>query len=112
MTISIKVFKESDVPGGTYGTSLKGYLKHGIKFQDIVSVLGEPTYGPEFSGDGKVNFEWVVEFEGNIFTIYDWKTWDPEYSMTELERWHVGGKTYSGDFEDLIEELIKEKTHA
>lgn len=108
----------------TTGTSLKGYLSYGVKYADLVGYFGQPTFLPEDSGDGKVNFEWVVEFEGDngieVFTIYDWKTQSPEWSIENTGseeqakesfgiRWHVGGKDYAGDFIDFIEKemLVK-----
>lgn len=54
-------------------------------------MLGEPDYS-ENDGEGKTNFEWIMETsDGNVFTVYDWK----EYrSLTEKElvEWHIGGK--------------------
>lgn len=107
----------------TSGSSLKGYLDYGITYEDLVDTFGNPTYLPEDSGDGKVNFEWVIDFdfEGSIntFTIYDWKV-DAEWSklntgkMEEANewfggsRWHVGGKDYAGDFIEKVSEAIYE----
>jgi len=107
----------------TFGSSLKGYLDYGITYEDLVDTFGEPTFLPEDSGDGKVNFEWVIDFdfEGSIntFTIYDWKV-DAEWSklntgkMEEANewfggsRWHVGGKDYAGDFIEKVSEMIYE----
>ena len=102
------------------GTSLKGHLGYGITYNMLVEYLGEPTFLPEDSGDGKVNFKWVIEYNDDLFTIYDWKV-DPEYSKINTgmmdqadewfggSRWHVGSKTYAGDFIDFIEKEIKEK---
>ena len=90
------------------GSSLKGYL-HNIKYSQLIRTLGQPTFDQE-SGDGKVQFEWVFKFNGEIFTIYDWKTYDIEYSINELTTWNVGGKTYAGEFTDYIEKLVEEKT--
>lgn len=105
----------------TFGTSLKGYLSYGITYNDLVDFLDEPTFLPEDSGDGKVNYEWVVEFEGDngieVFTIYDWKV-DADWSKINTgkieqanewfgSRWHVGGKDYAGDFIDFLEKEIK-----
>ena len=104
----------------TFGTSLKGYLSYGITYNDLVEFLDEPTFLPEDSGDGKVNYEWVVEFEGDngieVFTIYDWKV-DADWSKLNTgsenqdsfypSRWHVGGKDYAGDFIDFLEKEIK-----
>jgi hypothetical protein len=65
---------------------------NGVTYHDLVEALGKPLYNPEDSGDGKTNYEWVVLFEGNVFTIYDWKTYDEIYSMNELTSWHIGSK--------------------
>ena len=107
----------------TTGTSLKGYLDYGITYDDLVDTFGNPTFLPEDSGDGKVNYEWVIdfEFEGSIntFTIYDWKV-DAEWSKLNTgrmeegndwlggSRWHVGGKDYAGDFIEKVSEAIYE----
>jgi hypothetical protein len=72
------------------GTSLRGYTK--ATYKQLVSVLGEPTF-PIPSGDDKTQVEWVVKFGNSYFTIYDWKTYDREYKMNELQVFHVGGKT-------------------
>ena len=110
--------KEED---DTSGSSLKGKLKYGIKYDDLVDIFGPPTYYNE-SGDGKVNFEWVIEFENEngileTFTIYDWKV-DPDYSIANTgavsegkeflggSRWHVGGKVYAGEFIECLEEAF------
>lgn len=93
------------------GTSLKGYLKKGIKFADLYQTLGEPTFKPEDSGDGKLQYEWVLEWNGEVFTIYDWKTYDHEYTVNEYDHWHVGAKGYSSEFEDLINQMV-EKNNA
>ena len=113
----VKLSKEED---DTSGSSLKGKLKYGIKYDDLVDIFGPPTYYNE-SGDGKVNFEWVIEFENEngileTFTIYDWKV-DPDYSIANTgavseadewygSRWHVGGKVYAGEFIECVEEAF------
>ena len=114
------VYDSLDAPD-TSGTHLKGYLDFGITYEDLVDTFGNPTFLPEDSGDGKVNFEWVVDFdfEGSIntFTIYDWKV-DAEWSKINTgkadqdsfypSRWHVGGKDYAGDFIDKVSEAVYE----
>ena len=85
------------------GTSFKGYMN--ATYNQLVEALGEPTYN-EPSGDNKVQVKWVVEFEGNIFTIYDWKTYSREYTENELTTWNVGGKTSAFDFIQEVEKLI------
>ena len=120
----ITVYDSMDAPDAT-GSSLKGHLSYGITYDMLFGYLGEPTFLPEDSGDGKVNFEWVIEFETEngalkVFRIYDWKTESAEWSKLNTgrkeeakewfggSRWHVGGKTYAGDFIDFIEKEIKE----
>ena len=105
-----------------FRSSLKGYLDYGITYDDLVDTFGDPTFLPEDSGDGKVNYEWVIDFdfEGSIntFRIYDWKTESAEWSklntgrMEEANewfggsRWHVGGKDYAGDFIEKVSEAV------
>jgi len=70
------------------GTSLQGYVT--ATYQQLKSLLGEPTFGPDGNMDGKVTCEWVLKFEdGSVVTVYDWKT----YSRTprKMYEWHVGG---------------------
>lgn len=91
----------------TNGTSLRSKLI-GITYDDLESIFGEPVFKPG-DGDSSVNFEWVVEYDGEIFTIYDWKYPDANYVKDELGHdgglsFHVGGKTYAGDFEDFIDD--------
>jgi hypothetical protein len=85
------------------GTSFKGYIN--ATYNQLVEALGEPTYN-EPSGDGKVQVEWVVEFEGDIFTIYDWKTYSREYTENELKTFNVGGNTSAFNFIQEVETLI------
>ena len=92
---------------GIIGTCLQGYLATGIKFKDLYQAFGEPTYN-EPSGDDKVQREWVFEYKGNVFTIYDWKTYDLNYTLTEYDRWHVGGKVSADEFIALVEKLTRE----
>ncbi len=86
------------------GTSLKGYIN--ATYSQLLEVLGKPTYD-EPSGDDKVQVEWVVEFEGDIFTIYDWKTGSREYTENELKTFNVGGTKSAFDFIQEVETLIK-----
>jgi len=116
MSNFITTYDSMDAPD-TSGTHLKDYLPFGITYDMLVDYLGEPTFLPEDSGDGKVNFEWVVEFNDELFTIYDWKV-EPEWSKINTgnlnqdnfyaSKWHVGGKTYAGNFVDFLsEEILK-----
>lgn len=94
--------------GVTTGTSYKGGIID-TTYQDLVDAFGEPTF-PEPSGDDKVQKEWVFkDSQGNIFTIYDWKTYDVHTTMTRLEVWHIGGKRFAGDFIDWVESQVHSK---
>jgi len=77
-----------------YGTSLKGYLKIGVR--DLKAIFGDPIDEP--SGDLKVNWEWIYEINDKIFTIYNYKD-GPSYlgnnniTIDDIEIWHIGGKS-------------------
>jgi len=93
----------------THMSSLKGKLS-GITYNDMVNTFGEPTYGPEDSGDGKVNFEWVFKYNDEVFTVYDWKV-SEEYTKHLMGRpnelqFHVGGHTWAGDFINYVESKV------
>jgi len=103
---------KKEVGNKIHMSSLKGYI-HNISYYELVEIFGEPTFQPEDSGDGKVNYEWVVPFkvkgkDKEYFTIYDWKTYDPEYTKEMYTRWHVGGKTGAIDFIDAVEQTLVE----
>jgi hypothetical protein len=86
------------------GTSLQGYIN--ATYSQLLEVLGKPTYNKP-SGDDKVQVEWVVEFNDNFFTIYDWKTGSREYTENELAMFNVGGTIPAYDFINELEKLIK-----
>ena len=86
----------------TNGSGRAGYID--VTYKQLVETLGEPTFD-DASGDDKVQKEWVVEFEGNIYTVYDWKTYDVDYTMNELNEFNVGSKVNARKF---IESLTKE----
>jgi hypothetical protein len=76
-------------------TSFKGYIT--ATYNQLVEVLGEPTFNTP-SGDDKTQVEWVVEFENNYYTIYDWKVYDREYTLNELDTFNVGSRVNALDF--------------
>lgn len=94
-----------DEVAGLSGTSLAGYI-YGVTYEQLVKAFGEPVYKPEDSGDGKVNFEWVFKFNEEVFTLYDWKTYDVEYTTNQLTKWNIGGKTHAGEFINYIQSII------
>ena len=103
--------KALDLIGGTYKVgSLFGWT-----YSDLVNLMGEPTLS-EPSGDEKVQKEWVIVDGDNVFTIYDWKTYDVEYTITENTQWNVGGtqwnvggKTSAYEFIDKLESKLNAK---
>lgn len=101
---NFKVLNFQEAEGTIHGSSLRGYID--ATYSQLLEVLGEPTYD-EPSGDEKTQMEWVVEFEGDIFTIYDWKTYSRNYTENELTRFNVGGKNSAIDFINRVESLIK-----
>ena len=86
-----------------YGTSLKGYIS--ATYKQLVAILGEPTFNSP-SGDNKTQVEWIVKFKNNYFTIYDWKTYDREYTLNELSVFHVGGKVDASEFIIALDDKI------
>ena len=99
----MKVLKENQIGNATTGSSLKGHIR--CTYQELIKVLGEPTY-PNPSGDNKVQKEWVIQFNGNVYTIYDWKTYDSDYTINILNEFHVGGTQYAGDLILELEKLV------
>lgn len=90
------------------GTSLKDRLV-GFNYKQLVAAFGEPTF-PTVNGDGKVQKEWVFQrkSDGVVFTLYDWKTYDENFTTTMNQTWNVGSKVYAGEFvNDLMIQLKK-----
>lgn len=99
----LRVFNDINVPE-TQGTYLVGRIN--LNYSEIVNLIGYPTHQSP-SGDNKVQKEWVVEFDNQIFTIYDWKTYDVNYTVNQLDTFHIGG---TSDSTELIEYLLNFKT--
>jgi len=68
------------------GTWLQGTAI--VDYFTVRNALGEPL---RIDGDGKVQAEWVIQFEdGEVATVYDWKEYTtPAELVTE---WHIGGR--------------------
>jgi hypothetical protein len=80
----------------------------GFKYYNLIEILGQPTFSMT-SDEGKVQKEWVIEYDDNIFTVYDWKTYDEEFTMSELTSWRIGGFGNSS-LNEFINFLNDEKT--
>ena len=89
-------------------SSLKDRLI-GWNYKQLTIVFGEPTFG-KVSSDGKIQKQWVFirTADNEVFTIYDWKTYDENYTTSMNQDWNIGGKSYAGEFvTDMIQELEK-----
>jgi len=91
----------------TTGTFKVGSLQD-VDYDKIASVFGEPSI-TEPSADNKVQFEWVLTYDDKVFTIYDWKTFDREYTLYELNVWSIGGQVKDTDFFELLTDLLAPK---
>ena len=102
------MFKKLENPSYsvTTGTGRKSQLE-GIAYMELLEAFGTPSFN-EPSGDNKVQKEWVFEdIDGNIFTIYDYRTYDVEYTMTSLDFWNVGGKKDATHFVQWVKSQIE-----
>jgi hypothetical protein len=79
----------------TFFTSFRGCIT--ATYSQLVEELGEPTFNTS-SGDGKAQVEWVVEFENDYYTIYDWKTHDREYTLNKLDTFNIGSRVNALEF--------------
>lgn len=86
------------------GTHLQGYVE--APYAKLHALFGEP------STDGyKVSSEWVLAFEGHVYTVYDYKDTNlydsdamsvDEFRALPSFNWHIGS---SGDPRRFIEAL-------
>ncbi len=103
----IKVLKAKDlneIYNATHQTHRLRYLTD-VDYYDLVRIFGQASI-PVESGDGKVQKEWVFEYKGEIFTVYDWKTYDEQETMTNLFTWSLGGKSFNQEFADELLYLL------
>jgi hypothetical protein len=91
----------------TTGTFFVGRLL-GFTYYELVEILGQPTFASP-SSDEKVQKEWVIELNENIYTLYDWCIYDEDYTINNLTEWNIGGFT-SIDTDELINYLQDAKT--
>ena len=92
----------------TTGTHKVGSLR-GVNYDDLVRTFGVPSINVP-SGDDKIQVEWVFYFDGdNVFTIYDWKTYDRDYTLKELTTWSIGGNNRDLEFNESLIDLLGQK---
>lgn len=76
-----------------------------ITYDDLVRNFGPPSINVP-SGDDKIQVEWVFDYDGEPYTIYDWKTFDRDYTLQTLNRWSIGGLHRSDSFFEALEDCI------
>jgi len=66
------------------GTSLSGYVH--ATLAELETIFGPPMRG---SGDGKVDYQWVLHIHSQLCTVYNykWRVHDAEQKYW----WHIGG---------------------
>ena len=99
----LTVFHDTDAPS-TAGFGKVDTLM-GPTYNQLWNFLGDPTFA-DASGDNKVQKEWVVEFNDELFTIYDWKTYSEYETKNKLIEWNIGGKSYAGELIDYLKVQI------
>lgn len=84
--------------GNVEWTSLQGYMPDNTTYQQLVNVFGEPN--SDVGENFKVDIQWFGTLDGNIFTIYNYKTGHSylEDKGKDVEQmiganWHIGGKS-------------------
>jgi hypothetical protein len=78
-------FKE--IGGTSFHDTTIGTTVHTLR-----KLLGEP-YCEGNDGKDKVNFEWQCQtYEGDVFTVYDWKEYRP-LDEHEIIEFHIGGRS-------------------
>ena len=89
----------------TNGSSRIGSLNH-MEYKDIVKRVGPPTINYDGAHD-KVNVEWIFKVNGDIFTLYDYKSWSETYTFDLLNHWSVGGfENTDENMQILIDYLV------
>lgn len=86
------------------GTFRVGYLDD-VDYNDLVKILGEPIFITPV-GEDKIQREWLVEYDGEIFTLYDWKYYNTDVTTAGKITWNIGGKTNPMYFIEYIERSI------
>ena len=66
------------------GTSFQGVIE--ATLTQMVSIFGKPT----IMTDGKTVYQWGLDFDGIIVSIYDYKR-EGKLGKDEEYQWHIGG---------------------
>ena len=89
----MRTLSQQETVENNVSTALSTYVS--ATYDELLQVLGQPTYDLN-DGLDKSNFEWVIEFAGHFFTIYDWKC-SASYSVQERNLWHLGAQWRNND---------------
>tara|TARA_R110000822_G_C15036763_1_gene464843 strand:- start:46 stop:390 length:345 start_codon:yes stop_codon:yes gene_type:complete len=103
----MKKLMKHEVGSLTNGTSKTNTLR-GVTYYELFNTLGQPTYS-DASADNKCQLEWVIEWQDEVYTIYDWKTYDREYTISELNTWSIGSIVPSDGFYHYLINHIDQK---
>ena len=103
----MKKLMKHEVGSLTNGTHKTNTLR-GVTYYELFNTLGQPTYDNDSHSD-KVQVEWVIEWQDEVYTIYDWKTYDREYTINELNTWSIGSKVPSDDFYHYLVYQVDQK---
>ncbi len=76
-----------------------------VNYNELVKLLGNPTFSIQ-SLDENIQVEWVMRINGHTVTIYDYKTYDREYTINKLRVWSVGGDDW-GTCDELVNMIHK-----
>lgn len=90
-------------------TSFKGLKIHNVTYDQLVKILGRPTF-PMANSDESVYRSWVIRWDGVTYEVYDYNTFDEHFTTTENTTWWVGSSdgVHTLDFVNLIEELAQD----
>lgn len=75
--------------------------------QQLVNILGDPEKTGNEST--KHQFEWKFMIRNNVYTIYDWKNEDGEFSNFEDAEWFLGGNSEDEENIKMFYQLMTKK---
>jgi hypothetical protein len=93
----IEVFTNEEMISGTIR---KGEVIS--SFENLKDLFGTPIG----SVDDKVNFQWIMKYDGIVFTIYDYKSNDSDRILHNPFEWSIGSTTKL--IVDPLKKLISE----
>jgi len=91
MTSQFRKIPQIFAPKYIQGTCLRDRV-YGVTYKDLIRLFGAPSFYPQDYEDGKSYYGWVILWKDKYYHIYDWKTYDEDYTLTELDVWSIGGK--------------------